>query len=166
MFCPNCGANNSTEQKFCRSCGLNLEQTALSLLEQVPSAESAAILKKERALEKFGNIAFTGLGAAILLGVIGLLYVILTKMVLAGSNPLAGALLMVVIVFAALALVYVFMNESLKERKSKLSPELLKELEDKRTTGNLLREGDFEPVPSVTERTTDLLYSGKKNKEP
>lgn len=165
MFCPNCGANNSTEQKFCRSCGLNLEQTALSLLEQVPSAESAAILKKERALEKFGSVAFTGLGIAMLLGVMGLLYVILTKMVLAGSSPLAGALLMVVIVFATLTLAYVFMNESLKERKSKLSPELLKELEDKRTTGNLLEEGNIEPVPSVTERTTELLYSRKKTKE-
>lgn len=34
MFCPNCGEQNSLEQKFCRNCGINLEQTAAFVREQ------------------------------------------------------------------------------------------------------------------------------------
>lgn len=165
MFCPNCGANNSTEQKFCRSCGLNLELTAQSLLEQIPSATSASLLKRRQSLEKFGNVVFTGFGIAILLGVIGIIYVTFVKMVLSGNNPAAGIVLILIIIFAALALAYVFMNETLKERTAKLNPELAKELDKERETGKLLEEGNFEPAAaSVTERTTDLLYTENKTK--
>ena len=31
MFCPNCGKDNSNEQKFCASCGTNLEAVAQAL---------------------------------------------------------------------------------------------------------------------------------------
>ena len=165
MFCPNCGANNSTEQKFCRSCGLNLEQTTQSMLEQIPSAASANLIKQRRKLEKFGDIAFTGFGIAILLGVIGLVYVIFVKMVLSGDNPAAGIVLILFIIFATLALAYVFMNETLKEQSAKLNPELTKELEKKLETGKLLEEGNFEPVPTITEGTTDLLYTQNKTKK-
>lgn len=164
MFCPSCGATNSTEQKFCRSCGLNLEDTAQSMLEQLPSAASANLIKQRRKLEKFGDIAFTGFAIAILLGVIGLVYVTFVKMVLSGSNPVAGIILILFIIFAAMALAYVFMNETLKEQSAKLNPELTKELEKKVETGKLLEEGNFEPVPTVTERTTDLLYTENKTK--
>ncbi len=44
MFCPNCAANNSTEQKFCRSCSLNPEKSAESLLEQIPNVENSTEL--------------------------------------------------------------------------------------------------------------------------
>ena len=90
MFCPNCGSNNLTEQKFCRSCGINLEQTAHSLLEQIPSAKSADLIMKRRSLEKLGGIAFTGLGIVIGLGILGLLYSILVKMVPFGNGGLRG----------------------------------------------------------------------------
>lgn len=165
MFCPNCGSNNSTEQKFCRSCGINLEQTAQSLLEQIPSSASAGLIKQRQKLEKFGDVVFTGFAAAILLGVIGLIYVTFTKMVLAGNNPAAGIVLILIIIFATLALAYVFMNETLKEKSAKLSPELAKELEPGRETGKLLEEGNFEPAASsVTDRTTELLYTENKTK--
>lgn len=165
MFCPNCGANNSTEQKFCRSCGLNLERTAESLIEQMPSAESAKLLKRERNLEKFGNIAFGGFGVVLLIAILSIIYLIITKVILSGNSVFGGILLIAFIVFAALTLAYVAFNEDLKERKQKMNPTLKNELSEKQDTAKLLEEKPFEPVPSVTENTTDLLYAERKTRK-
>jgi len=165
MFCPNCGANNSTEQKFCRSCGLNLEKTAETLLEQIPSAESAKLFKRERNLEKFGSIAFGGFGLVILTAISAIIYLIITKMILTGSSVFGGILLIAFLVFAALTLAYVGFNEDLKERKQKANPSLKSELTEKQETEKLLEEKYFEPVPSVTENTTDLLYAESKTRK-
>ena len=165
MFCPNCGANNSTEQKFCRSCGLNLERTAESLLLQMPSAESAKLLKRERNLEKFGNIAFGGFGVVLLTAIGAIIYLIFTKMILSGESIFAGILLIAFMVFAALTLAYVAFNEDLKERKQKINPTLKNEISEKRDTAKLLEDKLFEPVPSVTENTTELLYAEKNNRK-
>lgn len=126
----------TTEQKFCRSCGLNLEQTARSLLDQVPSAESAGLLRKQRALEKFGNVAFTGFVAAVTIAVIGLIYTVFVKMVLTGASPLVGIVFMALMIFAGLGLAYVVMRESMKEGKSKLKPDILRELQKVRVSEN------------------------------
>ncbi len=167
MFCPNCGANNSTEQKFCRSCGLNLEQTALSLLEQIPSAESAGLLKRQKNLEKFGSIAFGGFGVVLLIAVSAIIYLIFTKVILSGNSVFGGILLIAFLVFAALTLVYVGFNEDLKERMQKTNPTLLNnnELDEKRDTAKLLEEKPFEPIPSVTENSTELLYTKNKTQK-
>lgn len=165
MFCPNCGANNSTEQKFCRSCGLNLERTAESLLEQMPSAESAKLLKRERNLEKFGNIAFGGFGIVLLTGIGAIIYYIFTKMILSGENIIGGIFIIAFMIFAALTLTYVAFREDLKERKEKAKPALKNELSEKRETGKLLEDKPFEPIPSVTENTTDLLYAEQKTRK-
>ena len=165
MFCPNCGANNSTEQKFCRGCGLNLEKTAESLLLQLPSAESAKLLKRERNLEKFGNIAFGGLGLAIFTAIGAMIYFIFIKMILTGESVFAGILIIAFIIFAGMSLAYVAFNEDLKERKQKVKPTLQNELSESKTTGKLLEDKPFEPVPSVTESTTDLLYAERKTKK-
>lgn len=166
MFCPNCGANNTIEQKFCRSCGLNLEQTALSLLEQIPSAEGASLLKRERMLEKFGTVASGAFGLALLTAIGGIIYVVLTKMVLSGTNFWAGILFIFFIVSAAFLLAYVVLNESLKEKKKSLRTLGKDELQKGKTTGNFLEEGHFEPAAaSVTENTTDLLYAENKTRK-
>ena len=37
MHCPNCGTRTSSEHKFCRVCGLALEEFAVKLAEQLPA---------------------------------------------------------------------------------------------------------------------------------
>ena len=92
----------------------------------------------------------------IVIFVIGLLYAILTKMILSGTQPYSGFLLMSFIIFAALTLGHVFRRESLNEKRAKLGMSPTRELPTA-TTGKLLEESKFEPVPSVVENTTQLL---------
>ena len=165
MFCPSCGANNSTEQKFCRSCGMNLEQTSQSILQQFPSAESANLVRRGKMLEKFGGFAFAGFGIVLLLAIGSMIYLIITRVIIGGKTPLeqfGGVLLVLFMVFAAMTLAYVGFNEDLKERKQKLAPTLENELSGKHDTAKLLDVREFEPVPSVIDETTELL--GVKNK--
>ena len=168
MFCPNCGANNSTEQNFCRSCGLNLEKTAGSLLQQLPNAESANLLKQTKLLEKLGNVAFIGFASVFLVGISMLIFVVFNKMVLSGENVLFGLFLISFIIFAILSLAYVFFNETLKEKKAKRNTVLNRESEmelEKRDTAKLLEEKYFEPVPSVVEDSTELLLVENKTRK-
>lgn len=164
MFCPNCGANNTTEQKFCRSCGLNLEKTAESLLLQIPSAQSANLLKRERMLENFGSFAFGGFGIVFLIGVGAIIYTIITKLLLKG-NVFAGILLTAFIIFATLTLIYVVFAESIKEKKEKSKLRYNKEIENAGETAKLLEEKAVIPDLSVTENTTDLLYAEPKTRK-
>src|SRR5688572_4391541 len=100
MYCPACGSQNSTEQKFCRSCGMNLELSASSLLEQYPDRQRFDLQKQERSLEAFGNLAFGGLGVIVGLSICGFIYLIVTRMILSGTQPVAGVLFALFLIFA------------------------------------------------------------------
>ena|SRR5687768_2218320 len=157
MFCPKCSAKNDLDQKFCRACGLNLEQTAVSVREQSGEEGPAELSRQEKALQKFGTVAFTGFGIVIGISVLGIIYAIVANMILNGSQPLYGIILIAFIVFAALTLGYVFWNESLEEKRTKLrSTSPIKEVETA-TTADLLEESSFEPISSVIEHTTSRL---------
>ena len=160
MFCPNCGATNSIAQKFCRSCGMNIESSALSLVEHLPPNPSQ-LRKRGESLEKFGNIAFGGLGIAVVAGIVGLIYLILTRMVFAGDRLVVGILLIGFLVFAGLTLAYVFLKESQKEKLAKLDSNLQLELAGSHSS--LLNEGHFQPAASVAERTTELLSPERRS---
>lgn len=164
MFCPNCGSNNTAQQSFCRSCGFNLEKTAESLLEQIPSAESEKLMKKQTKLEKFGNIAFGGFGLVLLTAIGGIIYWIITQIILDRTNIFTGVLLIAFLIFAVLTLIYVVLNEVLKEKKQKTNPALENVLQRKIETAKLLEEKHIEPILSVTDSTTNLLFVEPKRK--
>jgi hypothetical protein len=136
---------------------MNLEPAAQSLLEQFPAGKRPDLDKREQRIETFGQIAFTGFMIVIGLAVLGLIYAILDKMVFSGDNPWAGILLMNLIIFAMLTLAWVVFREDLKEKRAKAARQTAPELEMPAVTGRLLEEKEFEPIPTVTESTTDLL---------
>lgn len=166
MFCPNCGANNTTEQNYCRSCGLNLEDTAKSLLLQIPSAESANLLKYERNVERFGNFALGGFGVVLAGGVGFGMWHLVTKFIISGTNIYAAILLCGFVLFALLSLIFVILNESIKEKKAKPKfAESEKELGNRNVTSKLLKDKPFIPVPSVVEDSTELLLAKNKTRK-
>lgn len=136
---------------------MNLETTAQSLLEQFPQGERPDLVRREEMLERFGRVAFGGFGIVLVIAVVGIIYAIFTKMVLAGEQPWAGILLIAFIVFAALSLTYVVFAEDLKEKRRRAALPQPQELHPPVATGKLLGEREFETIPTVTENTTDLL---------
>lgn len=137
---------------------MNLEPVSETLLAQFPDAGHASLRKQEKMLERFGTFVFGGFGALVGLGAIGLIVGVILTMVVSGRDPVKGILLALFILFASLALSYVFLNEHLKEKRKKLQSE--PHASDQLTlpvTGKLLETGAFEPVPSVVDDTTELL---------
>ncbi|HEX6124016.1 MAG TPA: zinc ribbon domain-containing protein [Pyrinomonadaceae bacterium] len=167
MFCPGCGSSNSTDQRFCRRCGINLEPFVQSLLEQLPAGRPDDLAQREQRLERFGRFAFGGFGIVLLIAMAGIIYTVFTRMVLDGQQPWVGILLISFIIFAAMALTYVVFAEDLKERRKKAgraaAPESpTPELEGPTPTARLLEESRFEPASSVVENTTELLPSRRR----
>jgi len=170
MFCPNCAAKNSTEQRFCRACGMNLEQTAATLEEQFPARKGVELDRAGRRLERFGQIAFGGFGIVVAIAILGIIYAIVTKMILAGTQPIAGVILVLFLIFAALTLAYVVFAEDLKEKRKEMmkapaAGTVAADSNLERDTNNLLSDPINKPVPSVIEDTTDLLPVEKKTRK-
>ena len=166
MYCPNCGQKNYNQQKFCRSCGMNLEQTATALVEQFPSGGPDRLALKEQRLERFGQIAFGGFGVVIVIAILGIIYTIFTNMILAGTQPLAGVILVLFLIFAALTLAYVVFAEELKEKRKKMMKNPAAATPTSEPDTNKLLNVPADPsVASVVEDTTELLPVEKKPRE-
>src|ERR687893_225391 len=73
MLCPNCGTKTTTEHKFCRNCGMNLEPVSRALAEHLsPEGAARAASAREaerRALRRLTNGLLAGV-IVIMLGVL------------------------------------------------------------------------------------------------
>src|SRR5882724_301745 len=158
MHCPACGANASTDQKFCRACGLSLEGVPGLLAEQLPKAEKGHIDEgSERPLwftiENWGRLVVViGLTAFIPLALLTGVYFLLKSGNTLGALGLlvAGAFL----VFGALPLAW---GEYLRKSAAAGHSTESATLKPAGSPTRALGETRIEPVPSVTEKTTELL---------
>ena len=160
MFCPNCGKATSIDQRFCRACGLSLEKIAVSLSEQRPAKVDESLQQQKERLEKYGVAALGVFG----LGFLGfVVYLMVVKIIAKGGDPLTlfGMLGFLLMVVCGLAAVVLFARA--KDLKDKSSKRQQQNLAGGTQTGQLLSEGHFEPVPTVTERTTELLTVDKRD---
>ena len=165
MFCPNCGAKTGSEQKFCRACGLGLEKIALSLNEQLPAREDDIVVSSEKErLERWGVAALSVFGSGLL--VLFLFFIVYKEMYLQGKvfKGLALIGLMIMLGCGLLSAILFAKAQEVKDSAGKRRlPQKDAAAVSPTPTRELLPEGHLEPVPSVTDRTTDLLYAEKKD---
>jgi zinc-ribbon domain len=161
MYCPNCGTKTSADQNFCRACGLSLEKIALSVNEQLPTKMNRSLQEQKERFEKLGMVALSVFG----LGVLSIIvYGVGYKLMVSEGDILTGLAFLGFIIMIACGLASVILFAKAKEVANEVPKRPSQpELSSRESTKELLTEGHFEPVPTVTERTTELLTVEKRD---
>lgn len=152
MICPKCGLQTLPEQKFCRSCGASLQAITQRLPEGTTLAGQitpAIIIREEmhgaNRLVQWGLIVMF-VGAVI--GVVG-------KMLMHDQMvTVVGVLLSLAGMFLA---VYPYLSPPSRTRHNSGPPSQPELQKQSQPTKQLPEERTIEYVPSITEKTTDLL---------
>ena len=162
MFCPSCGGENRREQNYCRNCGLKLDAITQAVAEQRPSTEYAELQRRKELFEKLGLFSLS-VAALIALGLL-LAKVTYYKLILFGPEVLFWAAFGALVLFGLLS-VFFFNYPKVMMNFDKVNPRL--NTADPAAADppqKLIEDRPFEPVPSVTENTTDLLPIKNSNR--
>ena len=158
MYCPNCGKQNSAEQKFCRSCGLSLEKVVESLAEQLPAVDlDRNLQERKRRVDRLFNITA---GTAISIVAVSVLWGIIYEIIIKKGEVLGGSIFLAFIVGLILVAFLAFYRDSLEKASTrrKTSQSSLPQAEETAR----LPGPTGEVMSSVTESTTELLTIERK----
>jgi hypothetical protein len=156
MHCPSCG-KESTSEKYCRSCGMDLEAVS-KLVASHLSPEELKAFRDESEKAVLARMVKWMMWGFLVLG-IGLIFLITQKTFV--QDRLIGLLASIFILggtgiagYGVLAAI----RDGAKTRRSVTEPNIQpKEISAAKTTASLPEERIPLPVPSVAERTTELL---------
>jgi hypothetical protein len=156
MHCPSCGADSNLEQRFCRSCGMDLE-TVSKLVAQHSSPEG---LKHEKLLAKGSAqqrvVQSFGLGVGSLILGLALLFVLKTLEVDKTYHLIAAFFLFMGMGVMCYGLFSAARAGAMKPGKLP-QPDQQGELTQTEVTKELPSARVPVPVASITERTTQLI---------
>jgi len=161
MFCPNCGAKNNKKQNYCRFCGLNLQDTAKSLTNQIVFGEDSKLLKTLSSVKRTVDFASGALIGALIVGIVAYLFFAPEF----GKNLLKislGIFLLLTMVQESIG--YFQRKERSKSKTDRFEPQTVEKFESK-DIAKLLEEKPFEPVPSVVENSTELFPIENKTRK-
>jgi len=149
MTCPTCGLPTLPEQKFCRSCGTSLQMTTQPLADPtaaIPQTQRTAPTGTTQATSKLLLWGFMIMFVGAAIGVVG-------------KKLMHEDIVTVIGVLMALAGMFLTVYPYLLPARAKLdtSPRAQPETRAAFQPKSLPKERDIDYVPSVTERTTNLL---------
>jgi hypothetical protein len=163
MHCPNCGSGASEDQRFCRSCGLGLEEFSRLLTEKLVAenltAAPRADAARNRALKRLGISLWIG-AATILVG--GIFWAIISEIIIGKGEVVSGVLFLLFITALVLGGLLVSYSSS-RERPNSTDGQ---ESKGAKTAPGLASGAAHSLHMSVTERTTELIERENKNSVP
>ena len=160
MHCPSCGAETTLEQRFCRSCGMDLETVS----KLVAAHSSPETLKLEKSLTDKANRQrmYQSLKWGMICFILGMAALATTKTLALDKIFNLGPLFLL---FMGMGLMLYSVLLPMRDRvsNSKRLPGLgsTSELPETETTKELPAARVPVPVASITERTTQLIASEK-----
>jgi len=143
---------------------LGLEKVSQLVDEQVatpqtdPIRDLAPVRERQQKFERWGGIARLSLFG---LALVAVLVLIISKMVLAGSVGLPDLFLVLIAIGAGITVGLQTYSRSLKKKLA--TPALPKATRRVRPDQSQRLEGYREPVPTITDRTTELLTPTTSN---
>ncbi len=149
MYCPNCGTQVSTEQKFCRACGLEVQGIARQMA-QLQAGNAAAEPGLPNTVWRY-RLMFAGvcvmLSGLVLLMINSLLHI----------NRIINLPSVLLLMIGALLTLYGELAPKLHAPPQPRRTPQPTELPAAETTSKLALAAGAEPVMSVTEHTTRTL---------
>lgn len=158
MYCPNCSAEASTEQKFCRLCGMELQPVAELLRDQSPMVKPQSHVERtfearRRTMVIWGFIMMFGAVA------VGVSLKLLGKEGIrpfAEFTPYVSVVAVLTALFSMGLMCYPFLQQTwTKPGSRKLAPP------KPEATIKMRPELLSEEQPSITEQTTEFLEAAE-----
>ncbi|MFY9608004.1 MAG: zinc ribbon domain-containing protein [Blastocatellia bacterium] len=151
MYCPNCGKDNSNEQRFCRSCGLSLQTISQVLVnEHSPIKSNDSLIEnikpEQRGWQNPLLYGFFMLSLGIIIIIFG--KTMLGEQLIADIGTIIALLGIGLIGFKGVSLMLSSRSSSLPQSKV---------LSESEPTAKLPPASQFKGLPSVTEHTTHHL---------
>lgn len=160
LFCPNCGSENSEEQRFCRKCGLHLQTIAQVVAHQVKASRTQqAITNVAESRTIWHNPLFYGflfvmLGIAISAVGSGLLHV-------QGIIDLGSIISFIGVTFFVIKGIFVFQHLRFTQ-----TPPAMKKADTTKELPHLLEQKEQPPsISEFTTRTFDPVYAERYDAE-
>jgi hypothetical protein len=160
IYCPGCGAEASTVQKFCRSCGMELKVISQLVTEHFGKVTEASE-NSRKGIERLGKIISLASGSMlILLFISAIICAAISKVFGLGMEDVRFDFIVPLVVMIALPLlligtgmiVYPAIINELSGRRSRQQT-----LPAAETTGKLFSGKLVESMGSIAEHTTQLL---------
>ena len=155
MNCPKCGREAIAEQKFCRGCGATLK-----IITQ-PLVEGGSVSHPETTQRTVAGIRYQRASRAMLWGFIimfiGVALGVIGKMLI--EDKVVTVLGVLISLIGMFVTVYPSLAGSPGRKYDDVAPAKREALKQAQSTKRLSQDSNTEYIPSVTERTTDLLQN-------